>query len=224
MCTSAASSTASAAPASGPPVIEDVTRLGNFDFAGTYDGDLVKTFDGNAASYWSDMEFATDNWGGLTPEVPLGIADVQVAYQRVVEDLARLDVPLKRADGNDRLKTLPIKSLVRLMSGLAADSEVMENLQERTALIQELREKGLNPLITDLSVRHVPESRVADELELAWWQSVLEHVGGRGRSGGETAFGEDVRQAAGRRVRRPIVQWLVCRWRHDNRGMAGQGQ
>jgi hypothetical protein len=65
------SGTASAAPASGPPVIEDVTRLGNFDFAGTYDSDLVKTFDGNAASYWSDMEFATDNWGGLTPEVPL---------------------------------------------------------------------------------------------------------------------------------------------------------
>ncbi len=65
------SGTASAAPASGPPVIEDVTRLGNFDFAGTYDGDLVKTFDGNAASYWSDMEFATDNWGGLTTEVPL---------------------------------------------------------------------------------------------------------------------------------------------------------
>ncbi|MDI3210965.1 ABC transporter substrate-binding protein [Arthrobacter sp. AL12] len=65
------SGTASAAPASGPPVIEDVTRLGNFDFAATYDSDLVKTFDGNAASYWSDMEFATDNWGGLTAEVPL---------------------------------------------------------------------------------------------------------------------------------------------------------
>ena len=65
------SGTATAAPASGPPVIADVTRLGNFDFAGTYDGDLVKTFDGNAASYWSDMEFATDNWGGLTAEVPL---------------------------------------------------------------------------------------------------------------------------------------------------------
>lgn len=65
------SGTASAAPAAGPPVIEDVTRLGNFDFAATYDVDLVKTFDGNAASYWSDMEFATDNWGGLTAEVPL---------------------------------------------------------------------------------------------------------------------------------------------------------
>ena len=66
------SGTASAAPAAGPPAIEGVTRLGDFDFAGTYDGDLVKTFDGNAASYWSDMEFATDNWGGLAPDgVPL---------------------------------------------------------------------------------------------------------------------------------------------------------
>ncbi|MET1089141.1 MAG: ABC transporter substrate-binding protein [Arthrobacter sp.] len=65
------SATDSPAPASGPPAIEDVTRLGDFDFAGTYDVDLVKTFDGNAASYWSDMEFATDNWGGLATEVPL---------------------------------------------------------------------------------------------------------------------------------------------------------
>lgn len=65
------SASGSPAPASGPPSVEGVTRLGNFDFAGTYDGDLVKTFDGNAASYWSDMEFATDNWGGLATEVPL---------------------------------------------------------------------------------------------------------------------------------------------------------
>lgn len=52
----------------GPPAVEGVTRLGSFDFAATYDGDLSKTFDGNAASYWSDMEFATDNWGGLATE------------------------------------------------------------------------------------------------------------------------------------------------------------
>lgn len=65
------SSTASSAPAAGPPAIEEVTRSGEFDFASAYDGDLDKTVDGNAASYWSDMEFATDNWGGLTTEVPL---------------------------------------------------------------------------------------------------------------------------------------------------------
>jgi hypothetical protein len=63
--------TASSAPAAGPPAIESVTRTGNFDFAATYDDDLSKTVDGNGASYWSDMEFATDNWGGLATEVPL---------------------------------------------------------------------------------------------------------------------------------------------------------
>jgi hypothetical protein len=64
--------TASSAPSAVPPAIESVTRQGDFDFAATYDGDLVKAFDGNAASYWSDMEFATEAWGGLAPGgVPL---------------------------------------------------------------------------------------------------------------------------------------------------------
>ena len=66
------SASESAPPAAVPPAIESVTRQGNFDFAATYDGDLVKTYDGNAASYWSDMEFATDGWGGFAPDgVPL---------------------------------------------------------------------------------------------------------------------------------------------------------
>lgn len=68
---SATQAAPSAAPAV-PPAIESVTRQGNFDFAATFDGDLVKAYDGNNASYWSDMEFATENWGGLAPQgVPL---------------------------------------------------------------------------------------------------------------------------------------------------------
>jgi hypothetical protein len=65
--------TTSAAP-TAPPVIEGITRQGDFDFAATYDVDLVKAYDSNAASYWSDMEFATEGWGGLAPDgVPLFI-------------------------------------------------------------------------------------------------------------------------------------------------------
>ncbi|WP_426226745.1 ABC transporter substrate-binding protein [Pseudarthrobacter sp. DSP2-3-2b1] len=55
-----------------PPAIDSVTRQGNFEFAANYDVDLVKAYDGNAASYWSDMEFATEGWGGLAADgVPL---------------------------------------------------------------------------------------------------------------------------------------------------------
>ncbi|MFJ6535716.1 ABC transporter substrate-binding protein [Paenarthrobacter sp. NPDC091711] len=60
------------APAT-PPEIEEITRLGDFPFAATYDKDLTRAFDGNAASYWSDMEFATANWGGLFQDMPLVI-------------------------------------------------------------------------------------------------------------------------------------------------------
>ncbi|MEV7573936.1 ABC transporter substrate-binding protein [Pseudarthrobacter sp. NPDC089323] len=68
----AATQAPSSAPPAAPPAIESVSRQGNFDFAATFDGDLVKAYDGNAASYWSDMEFATENWGGLAAQgVPL---------------------------------------------------------------------------------------------------------------------------------------------------------
>ncbi|MEO6826667.1 MAG: AAA family ATPase [Microbacteriaceae bacterium] len=108
---------------------------------------------------------------GVSPEVPVGIADVQVAYQRVAADLAQLDAPLM-----SDLSMLPISQLVYTVSGLAAESEVLANLQERTALLATLRELNLDPLLADLSARHVPQQEVAGELELAWWQSVLESL------------------------------------------------
>ncbi|MEF2976713.1 DUF4011 domain-containing protein [Subtercola sp. YIM 133946] len=111
---------------------------------------------------------------GIPPEVPTGLDDVQVAYQSVSEDLAKLDLPLGLAGTARQLSELPISELIGLLDGLAADSEVLANLQERTALLDTLKTLSLDPLLTDLSQRHVPESAVADELELAWWQSVLE--------------------------------------------------
>ncbi|MCU1481178.1 MAG: family ATPase [Subtercola sp.] len=111
---------------------------------------------------------------GIPPEVPTGLDDVQVAFQSMSEDLARLDLPLGLAGTARQLSELPITELIELLEGLAADSEVLANLQERTALLDTLRELALDPLLTDLSQRHIPEGAVADELELAWWQSVLE--------------------------------------------------
>ena len=111
---------------------------------------------------------------GATPEVPVGIADVHVAFQRVSEDLATLDVPLGISGTTRQLANRPVRELVHMMAGLAAESEVLTNLHERTALLATLREHNLDPLMTDLSQRHVSEENVAAELELAWWQSALE--------------------------------------------------
>ncbi|MGL4256485.1 MAG: AAA family ATPase [Microbacterium sp.] len=112
---------------------------------------------------------------GVTPEVPIGLADVHVAWSRVEAELGELDAILGRT-GAERLATLPVKQLVRTLAGLAAESDVFDNLKERATLRTELAALGLEPLLTELSVRHVPEERVADELEYAWWQSALEQL------------------------------------------------
>ncbi|MFJ3957303.1 discoidin domain-containing protein [Arthrobacter sp. NPDC090010] len=61
----------SAPPVLPAPAIDSLTRLGTFDFAAEYDKDLTKAIDGNNATYWSNMEFATENWGGFVKSVPL---------------------------------------------------------------------------------------------------------------------------------------------------------
>ncbi|MCU1579788.1 MAG: family ATPase [Rhodoglobus sp.] len=111
---------------------------------------------------------------GATPEVPVGLGEVQHAYQQVAQDLGALDEPLGLFERDSQLGSLPIPALVAKVAGLAAESDVLHNLQERTALMASLRELQLDPLIEDLARRHVPEEQVGIELELSWWKSALE--------------------------------------------------
>jgi len=113
---------------------------------------------------------------GVTPEVPVGIADVRVALQQVEQDLAKLDAPLGFDTRETALANQPVAVLIDDLRALAADSDVLHNLQERTALMKTLTDLELDPLITDLAQRHVPEEQVEAELELAWWQSALESL------------------------------------------------
>ncbi len=120
-------------------------------------------------------------WGrfvaaGVTPEVPVGIADVQSSFSLVAQDLASLDEPLGNVKRERLLMNLPGAQLLETMSGLADESEVLDNLQERAAVRTTLKELQLDPLLHDLASRHVPEDQVAAELELAWWQSALESL------------------------------------------------
>ncbi|MDP3209542.1 MAG: AAA family ATPase, partial [Rhodoglobus sp.] len=97
---------------------------------------------------------------GATPQVPVGIGDVQVAFQQVAQDLGALDEPLGLS-GDAQLASTPVSELVERIAGLAAESDVLHNLQDRTALMTALRELELGPLIEDLARRHVPEAEVA---------------------------------------------------------------
>nr|WP_198147989.1 AAA family ATPase [Microbacterium sp. XT11] len=110
---------------------------------------------------------------GVAPEIPIGLAEVHASWQRVDAELAELDAARGR---REPLASLPVARLVRTLAGLAAKSDVFENLVERATLRDRLAGLGLEPLLTELSVRHVSEDRVGDELEFAWWQSLLERA------------------------------------------------
>ena len=110
---------------------------------------------------------------GITPQVPVGIASVQVLHQQVSQDLATLDGPLGLS-GDERLGYQPIEKLSGWVAGLAAESDALANLQERATLRTRLQDLQLDPLIRDLAERHVPHDQVAAELELSWWRSALE--------------------------------------------------
>ncbi|MEJ1231085.1 MAG: hypothetical protein WDM88_11360 [Galbitalea sp.] len=113
---------------------------------------------------------------GVPPEVPIGIAQVQAIFTEVARDLAQLNEPLRRLTRESQLEYMPIGVLVQTINGLAEESDVLNNLQERSALMSTLRDLQLDPLLADLSARHVPESQVEAELEQAWWQSALESL------------------------------------------------
>ncbi|HWM34271.1 MAG TPA: AAA family ATPase [Pseudolysinimonas sp.] len=113
---------------------------------------------------------------GVAPEVPTGISDVHVAWQQVAHDFAVLDAPLGHVERERQFAHLPLHRLGELLAGLAADSDVLQNLQERSGLVGRLRALELDELVTDLARRHVPEDRVAAELEVAWWRSALESL------------------------------------------------
>jgi hypothetical protein len=113
---------------------------------------------------------------GAPPEVPVGIADVQSIFSETASQLAQLNEPLRLATRESQLEYLGIGVLVGKIAELAAESDVLNNLQERSALMSTLRDLQLDPLIADLAARHVPEAQVEAELEQAWWQSALESL------------------------------------------------
>ncbi len=108
------------------------------------------------------------------PQVPLGIADVQVAYQSLVRDLEAIQQHLDPELHKIALVRLPLESLRQLLSELAAPTDFFDKYADRELVASELRSLGLSRLINDLAALHAPKEHLASELEQAWWQTALE--------------------------------------------------
>ncbi|MBL0704746.1 DUF4011 domain-containing protein [Sinomonas cellulolyticus] len=108
------------------------------------------------------------------PAVPSGLADLREAFLAVERGLVRLGSILTPTAAGGKLLEADAEGLASRLTALAEDSPHLRSLPERTLLEDELREHGLEDLLKDLAEREAPAEVVAAELELAWWQSVLE--------------------------------------------------
>lgn len=113
---------------------------------------------------------------GHPPTVPSGLADAHVVCQEVEQDLAELDRVLGRTGPGARLADLSIAELSALLGRLAEQSQILESLETRQGVVDHLASWHLEPLVADLASRHVDATRVAGELELAWWRGALETI------------------------------------------------
>ena len=108
------------------------------------------------------------------PTVPSGLAELSRTYMSLREKLMTLGAVLERTvDGGDLLN-FNAGELVGRLEALVDSKDSLETLPERTLLLEGMREQGLGELLDDLGRREVLAEQTGAELELAWWQSVLE--------------------------------------------------
>ena len=118
---------------------------------------------------WHTLSYAV-----TAPQVPLGLADVQVVYQAFVADLENLERHLDPETNQTALIRLPLETLRKKLDSLVTDTGALNNYGERALLARELDELGLTSLKRDLARLHATREQVAAEFDLAWWQSLLE--------------------------------------------------
>ncbi|SJM71746.1 ATP-binding protein [Gulosibacter sp. 10] len=109
------------------------------------------------------------------PNVPIGIEQARAQWREISALMRTVDDALTEV-GELALAETPLDELDERLDGFAAESEVLDNAVERLALSEQLYSEGLGGLLDDLAQRHLEAEAVADELELAWWQSVLEEL------------------------------------------------
>lgn len=112
----------------------------------------------------------------VSPQVPAGINDAQVAYQSFVADLEAIQNHLDPESTEVPLMQLELGKLKLKLQSLAEDTDALGNLGDRAMLAGQLRSSGLGQLARDLGRLHTPKDRLAVELDLAWWQSALEYA------------------------------------------------
>ncbi|MDO5634620.1 MAG: DUF4011 domain-containing protein [Micrococcus sp.] len=123
----------------------------------------------------SDAGRSGERASAVNVVVPENTDALSVAAAELEDRLRRLEAilaPERTAQAS--LREIDLDELAALVDSLVTDRPTLESLPERTLVLDELREHGLQEILEDLHRREVPTEALRGELELAWWQSALE--------------------------------------------------
>ncbi|GAA4522926.1 DUF4011 domain-containing protein [Brachybacterium paraconglomeratum] len=112
------------------------------------------------------------------PALPADLEAVRRAAARAEKVLDELSVLLDGTPAGTDLARTDLDELEQRIDALTADRSDLETLPRRTELLRRLSFDGLGDLVEDLRQRRVPAAHVGAELELSWWNSVLELIAG----------------------------------------------
>ena len=128
-----------------------------------------------------EVQVQRDVWrahcpAGGWPRVPEGLARTEESFRTIRADLESLSEVLAPTAAGGDLITLTWSALIDRLRRLRSEQAALVTLPERTALLRDLRKRGLGELIDDLAARRVPAALVSTELELSWWSAVFEEI------------------------------------------------
>lgn len=110
---------------------------------------------------------------GGWPTLPHGLDAMQATAQQTRELIDRLQPVLGTAPDAPVLMDVPLETLLERAGALADDDVTAQKLPRVNAVLTELDELGLSPLVADLASREVGAGELDEELTFCWWSSVL---------------------------------------------------
>ncbi|MCG7309660.1 hypothetical protein [Brachybacterium sp. ACRRE] len=119
---------------------------------------------------------AADGGSGAAPSVPEKLENCAQSAESMQALCDELAVLLEGTPAGGALARTDVDDLAERADALFADRDDLAELPRRTTLLRSLAADGLGDLVEDLRARGVREKHVAAELDLAWWQSVLELI------------------------------------------------
>ncbi len=127
-----------------------------------------------AANAWKDASPA-----GAQPRLPEkhdALDAARATWDELHGDLTWLGERLATTGEGGDLITIPLPALRSRLTTLTARADRLAILPKVVPIMDELDAAGLGPLVADLAARRVPSTRVHDEVDYAWWGSILDEI------------------------------------------------